>query len=59
MTVTEKEAAMELRNTKRMAIIAARELGYIYLFDGVEKAIKKCKTPDEVSSLMCKYRRAS
>ena len=56
---TEKEIIAELERTKRYAITAAYELGYMFLFDGIEEDIRNAKTVTEVSRIMTSCRRAS
>lgn len=56
---TEKEIIAELERTKRYAITAAYELGYMFRFDGIEEDIRNAKTVAEVSRIMSSCRRAS
>lgn len=56
---SENEKEMELRKTKRDAIKAAFELGYMSMFKGVEERINEAKTIREVDRVLTTCRRAS
>lgn len=56
---SEKEKEMELKKAKRDAIKAARELGYLRMFKGIEEEINKAKTVTEVTRVLINCRRAS
>ena len=55
----QKEKEMELEKAKRDAIKAAFELGYMKMFNGIEKEINKAKTLTEVDRVLITCRRAS
>lgn len=56
---SEKEKEMELKKVKRDAIKAARELGYLRMFKGIEEEVNKAKTVTEVTRVLINCRRAS
>lgn len=56
---TEYERRAELNQTKRDAIKAAYDLGYLWMFDNVEENIRKAESIAEVNRIMTTCRRAS
>ncbi len=56
---TEEEKRMELEKAKKDAIKAAFELGYMRMFNGIEKEINNAKTVTAVDRVLITCRRAS
>ena len=53
------ERRVELNQTKKNAIKAAYDLGYLRIFDNVEENIRKAESIGEVNRIMITCRRAS
>ena len=55
---TDKEIAETLRQCKRDAIKAAKDIGYFDMFPNLKKEIEAAKTTDNVAKLMSTCRHA-
>lgn len=48
-----------LKMAKKDAIKAAKELGYVRMFENVEETINNAITINQISNIMCNYRKVS